>query len=119
MVVSNIVLQLLVSIGDKVSVDNFKDKNTTFITENDRLKFSQDVAMNHFREKWRLKWKISYKVFEEKYGYDTLIEISPHPKLIKFTYFHGCIKHCVTVVGRWIFDSNITFVLPLSWYELE
>ena len=67
---------------------------------NERLKLSQDVASNHVREKVKPQCKLSYKVFEEKYGYDTLLGISPFPTLIKLTEFLGGIKHCVIVVGK-------------------
>ena len=50
---------------------------------NERLKLSQDVASNHVREKVKPQCKLSYKVFEEKYGYDTLLGISPFPTLIR------------------------------------
>ena len=28
--------------------------------------------------------------------------------------FVGGIQHCATVVGKWTFDRNITFLLPLN-----
>ena len=41
-------------------------------------------------------------------------EIFPLPTLIQFTDFIGGIKHFVTVLGRWIFDRNIPFVLFIA-----
>ena len=38
-------------IGDKSYVDNLKDEITPSLQANDRLKFSQNVALNHVREK--------------------------------------------------------------------
>ena len=29
-------------------------------------------------------------------------------------YFIGGIQHCVTVVGKWIFDSNFLFALSIN-----
>ena len=70
--------------------------------------------MNHEIEKDKPQWKLSYKVFEDQYGYDPLLEISPHPTLFQLKDFLGGIRHCVTVVSKWIFDSNITFALPIN-----
>ena len=41
-----------------------------------------------------------------------MLVISPFTTLIKLTYFPGDIQKRVTVVGRWIFDSNIPLVIP-------
>ena len=38
-------------VGYKISADYFKDEITLSIKSNDRLKFDQDVTMNHMREK--------------------------------------------------------------------
>ena len=38
-------------IGDKISVDCFKDAITPSLKANVRIKFAQDMAMNHVREK--------------------------------------------------------------------
>ena len=51
---------------------------------------------------------------KEEDGYDPSIEISPYPTLILLKYFLGDIQHCVTVVGKWIFDSNFPFAVPLA-----
>ena len=50
-----------------------------------------------------------YKLFKEEDGYDPLIDIYSYPELIQLKYFPGHVQHCVTVVGRWIFDSNFLF----------
>ena len=60
-----------------------------------------------------------YKLFKEEDGYEPLLEISPYSKLIQLKYFLGGISHCVTVVGKWIFDSNIPFELPLTKDNLD
>ena len=41
-----------------------------------------------------------------------MLVISPFTTLIQLTYFPGDIQKRVTVVGRWIFDSNIPLVIP-------
>ena len=39
--------------------------------------------------------------------------------IIQLTDLLGGIQHCVTVIGKWIFDSNIPFALPLTCDNLE
>ena len=48
-----------------------------------------------------------------------MLDISPFPALIQLKDFLGGIHHCVAVVGKWIFDSNFTFALPLTKENLE
>ena len=98
----------------KISADCFKDEITPLIKKNNGLKISQDLALNHVRDKGTPWCKISYKVLKEEYEYDPLLEISPYPKLIQLKAFIGGVHNCVTVFGRWIFDSNFPFALPLS-----
>ena len=56
---------------------------------------------------------------KEEYGYNPFIYISTHPTLIKLKYLLGGIHHCVTVVGKWILDSNFSFELPLTKENLD
>ena len=62
--------------------------------------------------------KITNKILKEKYWYDTFIFIYLFPTLIKLTYFLGGIQMCVAAVGKYIFDKNIVFVLPLTFDEM-
>ena len=39
--------------------------------------------------------------------------------LIQLKDFPGGIHHCVTGVGKWIFDTNFLFELPLKQYDLD
>ena len=71
------------------------------------------------REKGKIQAKLSYKLFEGGNKYDPLLEISPFPTLVQLTYFLCGTQHCVTVVDKWIFYSDITFALPLTCEELE
>ena len=101
-------------IGDKI-----KDEKSSSLKTNDRLKLDQYVALNHLRKKGKPRCKLSYKLSKEEDGYDTLLDISMHPKLIQLKDFIGGIHHCVTVVGKWMFDSNFTFALPLTKDNLD
>ena len=56
---------------------------------------------------------------KEEYGYYTLLEIYTYPKFIPLKYYLDGIYHCVTVVSKWIFDSNFPFSLPLKKYNME
>ena len=48
-----------------------------------------------------------------------MLDISMFPILIQLKYFLGGIQHFVTVVGMWIFDSNITFPIPLTCDKMD
>ena len=50
---------------------------------------------------------------------NTLIAISPYPTLIWLKYFLKGIHHYVTVVGKWMFDSNFPFLLPLTKEDVD
>ena len=81
---------------------------------NDRLTFSQDMALNHASEKVKPRCKLSYKLLKEKYVYDTLLDISAYTTLIQLKYHLDGIHHYITVVGKYIFDSSYIFALPLT-----
>ena len=104
----------LLFIGDTIASDCFKEEITPSLKANDRLKLPQYVALDRVRKRGKPRCKLSCKVLKEKYGYDTLINIYPYIKLIQLEYSIGGIHHCVIVVGKWIFDSNFTFALPLT-----
>ena len=57
---------------------------------------------------------IIYNQYLQQYGYDPLLEIYMFSTSIKLKCFLTDIQHCVTVVGKWIFDHNINFELPLT-----
>ena len=101
-------------IGDKMYADCFLDKTTPSLKANDRLKFYQDVAFNRVEEKGNPRCKISYKILKEEYGHDTLLDIYIYPTLIQLKYYLDGFQHCVTVVGKCIFDSNFIFTLLLT-----
>ena len=48
-----------------------------------------------------------------------MLDISTFPTVTQLTYFPGIIQHCVTVVGKCIFDSNIPFDLSLTCDNLD
>ena len=66
-------------VGDKIAANHFKDAIIPSLKANDRPKFSQDVEMNHAKEKVKTQCKNLYKAFKRKYGYDPLLDISTFP----------------------------------------
>ena len=51
-------------------------------------------------KKRKTRCKLSYKLFEEQYGYYLLRDIYPFPTLIQLKYFIGGIQYCVTIFRR-------------------
>ena len=60
-----------------------------------------------------------YKVFEKRDEYGPFFEIYPFPTLIQLAECFGGIQHCITVIGKCIFENNIMFALPLTHDYLE
>ena len=83
-------------VGEKVIADHYKEMIIPSLKTKDRLKLDQDGAIHNVKEKRKPWCKLSYKLFEEKYGYDPLLDIYPFPTLIQLKYFIGGIEHCVT-----------------------
>ena len=75
--------------------------------------------MNHIIDKVKPQGKLLYKLFKQQDVYDPLLCISPFPTLIQFKYLIGGIQHCVTVVSKWVFDSNFPFALPLTCVDMD
>ena len=92
---------------------------TDCLKANGMLKFPQNVALDHLREKIKPQCKLSYKLFKEEDVYNTLLEISPYPTLIQLKFYLDSIHNCVTVVVRWVFYSNFPFALPLTKQNLD
>ena len=105
--------------GDNIFDDNFRDTIIYLLLKNVRLKLSQDVTINHVKEKGKPRCKLSYKVFELKYGYYSLLEIYMFQTFILLKDFLGEIQHYVTVFVMWIFDRIIPFALLLAHYKLD
>ena len=51
--------------------------------------------------------------------YDALLNNFFFPNLVKLYDFLGGIQHCVTVVGRCMFNINIPFVLTLYSADMD
>ena len=97
----------------------FKDGILTSPKENYRLQISLDVLLDNVKQKGNPRCKLLYKLFEEQYGYDPLLDTSLLPTLIQFTYFIGGIQYCVIVLGVNIFYHSIPFALTLICDKLD
>ena len=87
----------------------------TFIHGKGRMKFYRDTLMGQYREKKEQKihdqiqeWNTcttTYDIFQNSSNYPTvcLLLDTAHRK-----------NHCITVCGKWIFDSNLESTLPLT-----
>ena len=51
--------------------------------------------------------------------YDILKNHSNYPNVCLLLYTSHWTDHCITVCGKWIFDSNLEFALPLTKYSLK
>ena len=106
-------------VGDKNVADRFKYEITPSIKSNERLKFDHNISMNYVKEKGKPPYKILYKVFKEEYIYNKLTEISPFTTLIQLKDFLYGIHHCVNVVYKEMFYSNLPFTLHLTHEKLD
>ena len=75
--------------------------------------------MNRVIQKGKPRCKLSYKVLEVQDAYDPLVDISPLESLFPLKDSLGGIQKNVTVVGKWVFDSNIPFALLLTSYNMD
>ena len=72
------------------------------------------MVLNSVKDKVKIRCKLSYKVLKEEDGYHPLLDIYSYITFIQFKDFLVRIYHCVTVFGKWVFDSNFPFALPLT-----
>ena len=90
----------IVFVCDKVAASPFKYAIILTLKSKNSLKFDQDTASDYVRDKEKHDAKVSYKLFEDKYGYDTLLNIYPFQTLFQLKNFLGGIQFFFTVVGK-------------------
>ena len=92
-----------------------KQQYLAFIHSNGRMRFCRDSLMGKYREK--KEQRIHYRI-QEWNTYTTTYDIlqnhynRPTVCLLLDTAYQ--IDHCITVCGKWIFDSNLESALPLT-----
>ena len=77
------------------------------------------MAKNNVREKGKTRCKLSNIIFEKPNGCDPLLDISTFPTLIQLKQSLGGSQNCVTIVGKWMFDSNIPFAPSLNRDKMD
>ena len=84
------------------------------------MQFYRDALMGQSREK--SEQKIHYRIQEwNTYTttYDILQNHSNYPTVCLLLDTAHRTDHCITVRGKWIFDSNLEFALPLTKASLN
>ena len=80
-----------------------------------RMKLCRDTLTGQYREK--SEQKIHYQIQEwntPTTTYDILQNHSNYPTVCLLLDTAHRKDHCITVCGKWIFDSNLKFTLPLT-----
>ena len=79
-----------------------------------RMHFCRDIHMGHHIEKNKVRLNYRIEEWHKSTPYDILRNQSNYPTvfLLLDTWHHT--DHCITVCGKWIFDSNLKLVLPLT-----
>ena len=116
----------LAALGDELAETAVSSRiqdslNLTQTQYNNRMDFATDVMLSHDRvrmfEEPRLRYTATFYVRDDQY--DVVKEISKHITLLQLEDVKGSISHSCTVVGKWIFDSNFAYALPLSTKSLD
>ena len=91
-----------------------KQKYLYFINKKGQMQFCRDILMGHVREKneIRIHYRIQewhtftiYDILHNRYNYKTVCFL--------IDTAHQA-DNCITIFGKWIFDSNLKLVLPLT-----
>ena len=97
-----------------------KQNSFSFIHSKFRMQFCRDTLMGQYREK--KEQKIHYHIQEWNTcttTYDILQNHSNYPIVCLLLDTAHRIDHCIAVCGKWIFDSNLVFTLPLTKASLN
>ena len=84
-----------------------------------RIDFANEIMLNRKRNKG--KARVHYKLIKyKKMGdYKILEDISVKFTLVQLMDSLGNVNHAISVVGRWIFDSNYERALVLNRESLD
>ena len=91
-----------------------KQKSLSFIHDKGWMKFCRDTLMGQQREKNEIR--IHYHIQEGNTftTYDILHNQSNYPTVCLLLDTAHRTDHCIKVCGKWIFDSNLKFALPIT-----
>ena len=97
--------------GDQVVANVIGENITASLHQTDRLQFANELLRTK-------KLKYVPKIFKRDQLH-VLTYISCYPTLCILTGEDGATNHAVTVVGEWVFDSNLECAIPLSRSSLD
>ena len=83
------------------------------------IDFANDIMKNNKRNKCEVR--VHYKLikYKKKGEYKIMENISANVTLVKLMDSLGDVKHAISVVGNWIFDSNYDKALVLNRASLD
>ena len=78
------------------------------------MQFCRDILMVHHKEKNQKILNYCIEEFHTSTPYDIFWNQSTYPTVSLLLYTWNQNDHCITVCGKWIFDSNLEVALPLT-----
>ena len=105
-------------VGDELASEYIirrKQLCLAFIHGKGRMQFCRDTFMEQYKKK---EQKIHYQIQEWNTStttYDILQNHYNDPTVFLLLDTSHRTDHCITVCGKWIFDSNLEFALPLTY----
>ena len=78
------------------------------------MHFCRDILMGHHRKKNRKKPNYRIEEWHTPTPYDILQNQSTYPNMCLLLDMWHSTGNCITVCGKWIFDSNLKVELPLT-----
>ena len=96
--------------GDKIASEyiiRLKKKSLLTIHNKGRMNFCCDIIMGHHREKNENKLNYQIEEWHTSTPYD-IFRIQPtYPTVCLLLEIWHRTNHCIIVIGKWIFDSNL------------
>ena len=84
------------------------------IHNNGRMHFCRDILMGHHREKNEKIINYRIEKWHTSMPYNILRYESTYTTVCLLLYMWHQTDRCITVCGKWIFDSNLKVALPLT-----
>ena len=78
------------------------------------MQFCRDTIMGQYREKNEIKIHYHIQEWHKFTTYDILQNQFNYPSVCLLLDTEHQDDHCITVCGKWIFDSNLELALPLT-----
>ena len=94
-----------------------KQKSLSFINNKGRMQFFRGINMGQNRGKNGIRIHYRIQEWHKFTTYDILQNQFNYPTVCLLLDTAHRTDHCITVCGKWIFDSNLKLSLPLktSW----